>query len=107
MVFIMPDVLLSIFAGSIFALIIYLVISVIVSALFRRTDQHVSLIVRLLYGSTGALLGVFFGLFLVWMIVVAVRSIGSVAEAQVREQAIDSSVLHSVDGGWRVVGIAM
>jgi uncharacterized membrane protein required for colicin V production len=102
----MPDALLSIFAGAIFALIIYVVISGIGSALFRRTSQHDSLIVRLLYGSTGALLGVFFGLFLVWMIVVAVRSVGSVAEAQVREQASDSSVLHAVDVRRRFLGEA-
>ena len=93
----MPDALLSIFAGAIFALIIYAVISGTGSALFRRTDQHESFIVRLLYGSTGALLGVFFGLFLVWMMVVAVRSVGSVANAEIREQANDSSVLHAVD----------
>ena len=102
----MPDALLSIFAGAIFALIIYAVICGIGSALFRRTSQHDSLIVRLLYGSTGALLGVFFGLFLVWLIVVAVRSIGSVADAEVREQASDSSVLHAVDVRRRFLGEA-
>jgi uncharacterized membrane protein required for colicin V production len=93
----MPDALLSIFAGAIFALIIYAVISGTGSALFRRTNEHDSLAVRVLYGSTGALLGVFFGCFLVWLTIVAVRSIGSVANAQVREQANDSSVLHAVD----------
>jgi uncharacterized membrane protein required for colicin V production len=93
----LPDALLSILASAIFALVIYAVISGIGSALFRRTDQHPSLAIRLVYGSTGALMGVFFGLFLVWMIVVAVRSIGSVANAEVREQANDSSVLHAVD----------
>jgi len=106
MFFRMPDVLLSIFAGAIFALIIYVVISGIGSALFRRTNQHDSLVLRLLYGSTGALLGMFFGLFLVWLIVVAVRSIGSVADAQVREQASDSSVLHAVDVRRRFLGEA-
>ena len=102
----MPDALLSILAGAIFALIIYAVISGIGSALFRRTNQHDSMIVRLLYGSTGALLGIFFGVFLVWMIVVAVRSIGSVADAQVREQASDTSVLHAVDVRRRFLGEA-
>ena len=100
----LPDALLSILAGAIFALIIYALISGIGSALFRKTSQHDSLIIRLLYGSTGALLGVFFGLFLVWMIVVAVRSIGSVADAQVREQASDSSVVHAVDVRRRILG---
>lgn len=93
----LPDSLLSILAGALFALVIYAVISGTGSALFRRTDQHDSLLVRLLYGSTGAVLGAFFGLFLVWMIVVGVRSIGSVANAEVREQANDSSVVHAVD----------
>ena len=93
----LPDALLSILASAIFALIIYAVISGIALALFRRTDQHPSLIIRLLYGSTGALMGVFFGLFLVWLMVVAVRSIGSVANAEVREQANDSSLVHAVD----------
>ena len=106
MFFKMPDALLSIFAGAIFALIIYAVISGIGSALFRRTSQHDSLIVRLLYGSTGAALGLFFGLFLVWMIIVAIRSIGSVANAEVREQASDSSVLHAVDVRRRFLGEA-
>ncbi len=93
----MPDALLSILAGALFAVIIYAVISGIGSSLFRRTDQHESLVIRLLYGSTGAVMGVFFGLFLVWMIVVAIRSIGSIANAEVVEQAKDSSVLHAVD----------
>ncbi len=93
----LPDALLSILAGALFALIIYAVISGIGSALFRRTDQHESLIVRLVYGSTGAVLGAFFGCFMVWLTVVAVRSIGSVANAEVREQANDSTVVHAVD----------
>ena len=93
----LPDSLLSVFAGAIFALIIYAVISGTGSALFRRTNQHDSTVVRLLYGSAGALLGIFFGCFMVWLVVVAVRSIGSVADAQVHAQANDSSVVHAVD----------
>jgi uncharacterized membrane protein required for colicin V production len=93
----LPDTLLSILAGALFALVIYAVISGIGSALFRRTDQHESLVVRLVYGSTGAVLGAFFGLFMVWLTVVAVRSIGSVANAEVREQTNDSTVVHAVD----------
>jgi uncharacterized membrane protein required for colicin V production len=93
----MPDALLSIFAGAIFAVIIYALISGIGSALFRSTSQHDSSIIRLIYGSTGALMGVFFGLFLVWLLVVAVRLIGSVADASGRTHANDSNVLHTVD----------
>ena len=93
----LPDSVLAIFAGALFALIIYAVVSGTGSALFRRTDQHASFLIRLLYGTTGAMLGAFFGLFLVWLIVVGVRSIGSVANAEVREQANDSTVVHAVD----------
>lgn len=97
MFFRLPDAVLSILAGAIFGLIIYAIISGIGSALFRRTDQHESLVIRLLYGSSGAVLGAFFGLFMVWLIVVGIRSVGSVANAEVREQANDSSVVHAVD----------
>ncbi len=101
----MPDALLSIVAGAVFALIIYVVINGIGSALFKRTSQHDSMFVRLLYGSTGAALGVFFGVFLVWLIIVGVRSIGAVADAQVREQqASDASVVHAVDVRRRFLG---
>ncbi len=93
----MPDSLLSVVAGAIFAVIIYAVVNGTGSALFRRTDQHDSLLIRLVYGSTGAVLGAFFGLFLVWLVIVGIRSIGSVANAEVREQANDSSVVHAVD----------
>jgi uncharacterized membrane protein required for colicin V production len=106
MFFKMPDALLSILAGALFGLIIYAVISGIGSALFRRTNQHDSMIVRILYGSGGAILGAFFGLFLVWLIVVAVRSIGSVANAEVRERGNDSRVLHAVDVRRRFLGEA-
>jgi uncharacterized membrane protein required for colicin V production len=102
----LPDALLSVLAGAIFAIIIYAIISGIGSALFRRTNQHESLVVRLIYGSTGALLGVFFGCFIVWLTVVAIRSIGSVANAEVVEQAKDSSVLHAVDMRRRAFGEA-
>ena len=100
----MPDAFLSIFAGAIFAVIIYALISWIGSALFRSTSQHDSSIIRLIYGSTGALMGVFFGLFLVWLLVVAVRLIGSVADASVRAHANDSNVLHAVYVRRRLLG---
>ena len=93
----LPDTVLSILAGAIFALVIYAIVSGIGSALFRRTDQHDSMLVRLVYGSTGAVLGAFFGLFMVWLVVVGIRSVGSVANAEVREQTNDSSVVHAVD----------
>ena len=49
-------------------------------------------------------MGVFFGLFLVWLLVVAVRLIGSVADASVRAHANDSNVLHAVYVRRRLLG---
>jgi uncharacterized membrane protein required for colicin V production len=102
----LPDAILSIIAGIVFGFVVFVIISGIGSALFRRTSQHGSLIVRILYGSGGAVLGAFFGLFLAWLMIVAVRSIGSVANAEVREQANDTSVLHAVDVRRRFLGEA-
>ena len=93
----MPNAILSILAGAVLALIVYAVISGLGTVLFKRTRDHESAFVRLVYGAGGAVFGIFFGAFLVWLVVVGVRSIGAVADAQVRQQAADSTVVHAVD----------
>jgi len=98
----MPDIALSIIGGALLAILVYTIISTLGCMLFRRTGQHESAVVRFVYGSTGAIMGFFFGAFLVWLIVVGVRSLGAVADAQaassrtapVSEQATN---LHAVD----------
>ena len=79
----MPDIALSIIGGALLAILVYTIITTLGCMLFRRTIQHDSAVVRFVYGSTGAILGFFFGAFLVWLIVVGVRSLGAVADAQV------------------------
>jgi hypothetical protein len=98
----MPDVVISILGSAVLAILVYAIISSLGRLLFKRTGQHDSLIVRFLSGSTGALLGIFFGAFLVWLIVVGVRAIGAVADAQVHGQptsrlAPQPQSLHAVD----------
>lgn len=101
----MPDAILSILAGAVLALIVYAVINGLGTVLFRRTRQHNSIFVRLIYGAGGAALGLFFGIFLVWLVVVCVRSVGAVADAEFREQAAaDSTTLHAVDVRRRYLG---
>ena len=100
----MPDAIMSILAGAALALIVYAVINSFGTILFKRTDQHQSVLVRFLCGVSGALLGVFFGAFLVWLLVVCVRAVGAVADGQVREQATDSTVVHAVDVRRRYLG---
>jgi hypothetical protein len=88
----MPDALLSILAGAVLALMVYAIINGLGAIWFKRTRQHDSILVRFLYGSAGAVLGFFFGAFLIWLLVVGVRSVGAVADARVRGQE-DMSVL--------------
>ena len=79
-----PDLFISIVAGAILALVVYAVVTAFGAILFKRTSQQSAGIVRLLYGVCGAALGVFFGLFGVWLAVVAIRSAGAIASADLR-----------------------
>jgi len=79
-----PDFILSMVGGAILALVVYGVIATLGSILFKRTAQHPSGSVRLLYGFSGALTGIVFGLFFIWLILVGIRSVGAIADAQVQ-----------------------
>ncbi len=59
-------------------------ISTVGAILFRRTGEQNAGVVRLVYGICGAVLGIFFGLFSVWLVVVAIRSTGAIASAEMR-----------------------
>ena len=93
----MPDQIVTIAAGAVLAIAVYALISGLGALLFKRTNQQESAVVRLVYGISGALLGLIFGAFLVWVMVVGVRSIGAIADAHVQEQAAQSTVVHTVD----------
>ncbi len=84
-----PDFIISALGGAILAMVVYSVINTLGTILFKRTGQQQSSLVRLVYGISGASLGLLFGLFFIWLIVVGVRSIGAVAEAQVNASAPD------------------
>jgi uncharacterized membrane protein required for colicin V production len=101
--FSLPDAVLSILAAAVLALAVYAVINGLGTMLFKRTGQHDSFFLRLVYGTTGALLGCFFGAFLVWMIVVGVRSIGAVADAEIHSQSVEPTIVHAVDVRRRVL----
>ena len=89
----MPDIVLSALAGAILALLVYATIAGLGSILFKRTAQQSSGAVRLLYGLTGAFVGLLFGAFFIWLLLIGIRSLGSIAEAQVQAHpARDSDV---------------
>ena len=83
----MPDIVLSILAGAVLALVIYAFGTSMGMVLFKRTGQQDSKLVQLIYGFAGAVVGLFFGAFILWTIVASVRAVGAVADAQVRSQA--------------------
>jgi hypothetical protein len=83
----MPDFVLLALGGATLAFVTYAVVSGVGAILFRRTGQQDSKIVRLIYGFAGAIVGLFFGLFALWLIVVSVRAVGAVADAQVRSRS--------------------
>src|SRR3954469_1689375 len=79
-----PDFIVSMIGGALLAIVVYGVIASLGSLLFKRTAQHPSASVRLVYGFSGALTGIVFGLFFIWLILVGIRSVGSIADAQVQ-----------------------
>jgi uncharacterized membrane protein required for colicin V production len=82
----MPDPILSILCGAILAFAAYMLVSGIGAILFKRTSQQESGLVRLIYGFAGAILGLFFGVFLLWLTVASVRTVGALAEGQARSR---------------------
>ena len=108
----LPDRIAAIIVGVALALLVYVVINAFGNVLFKRTRQYESATARFLCGFGGAVLGLFFGTFIVWLVVVGVRSLGAIADANIREQSGNSSAaapartLHAVDVRRRLAGEA-
>jgi len=83
----MPDFVLSAVCGATLAFVAYAVVSSMGAFLFKRTGEQESRIAKLVYGFAGAIVGLFFGFFALWLIVVSVRAVGAVADAQVRSRS--------------------
>lgn len=83
----MPDIALSFLAGAVLALVIYAFVTSLGMLLFKRTGQQNSQLGHVIHGFAGAIVGLIFGAFVVWLIVASVRAVGAVADAQVRSQA--------------------
>lgn len=107
-----PDRVAAIVVGLALALFVYAIINGLGSLLFKRTRQYESAAARMVCGLGGAVLGLFFGAFIVWLVVVGVRSLGAIADANIREQSgnpsagIPPRALHAVDVRRRLAGEA-
>ena len=87
----LPDPILAVLGGAILAAILFAAINLTGAFLFRKTAQQESRFVRLIWGSTGAFLGILLGLFTIWLAFAGIRMVGSVAEAQLRTQNLPAS----------------
>jgi hypothetical protein len=91
-----PDFIVSMIGGALLAIVVYGMIASLGSLLFKRTAQHPSAGIRLIYGFSGALTGIVFGLLFIWLILVGIRSVGSIADAQVQARPpVEKSLLPS------------
>jgi hypothetical protein len=101
----LPDIILSASGGALLALVVYVLVVSIGTILFKRIGQQNSRLVRVVYGLSGAFIGLFFGAFLLWMIVVSIRAIGAVADGQVRSRASSQATdIHAADVRRRFLG---
>ena len=82
----LPDPILAVLGGAILAAILFAAINLTGALLFRKTAQQESRFVRLIWGSTGAFLGILLGLFTIWLSFAGIRMVGAVAEARLRTQ---------------------
>jgi uncharacterized membrane protein required for colicin V production len=78
-----PDGILGMVGGAILGLLVYGGMALFGAVLFKKTAHQRVGIVRFGYGSTGAIFGALMGLFIVWIGVLVIRVLGTVAETQV------------------------
>ena len=77
-----PDRVLSILGGVIVGMIVYFAGGLIGAVLFKRTSQQSVGLIRFGFGISGALLGAAFGVFLVFVSMIGIRLLGTLAEAE-------------------------
>ena len=77
-----PDPILAAIGGTILAFILFAAINLIGAFLFKKTAQQPSPVIRLIWGISGALLGIVLGVFTLWLTFTGIRMLGSVAQAR-------------------------
>ena len=98
----LPDPILAVLGGAILAALLFAAINLIGAFLFKKTAQQESRFVRLIWGSTGAFLGIVLGLFTIWLAFAGIRMLGSVAEARLRTQNLPASNKAQANGSVQI-----
>jgi hypothetical protein len=84
----LPERVLAVLGAVVLGFLVYCCIVLVGAIVFKKTAQQSVGLVRLGYGMSGAVCGALYGLFLIWIVVLAIRLLGSVAETQL---AVDRS----------------
>jgi Colicin V production protein len=82
----LPDPILAALGGAILAFILFAAINLIGAFLLKKTAQQPSRVIRLIWGFSGALLGILLGVFTLWITFTGIRMVGSVAQARLHSQ---------------------
>src|SRR5438309_3841143 len=98
----LPDPILAVLGGAILAGLLFAAINLTGAFLFKKTAQQESRFVRLIWGSTGALLGILLGLFTIWLAFAGIRMVGSVAEARLRTPNAPASTAAQPSGSAQI-----
>lgn len=102
-----PDFVLSALAGTLLAFLVFFVITAIGAILFKKTAQQDVGFIRFGYGAAGSVLGLATGLVVVWAVVLAVRLVGAVAEAEIVAQQIAEKRHETGQSGMRQPNVAV
>ena len=78
-----PERVLAVLGAVVMGFVVYCCIALVGAIAFKKTSQQSVGLVRLGYGVTGAFCGGLYGIFLVWIAILAIRLLGSVAETQI------------------------
>ncbi len=81
-----PERVLAVFGAVFLGFVVYCCIMLVGAIAFKKTSQQSVGLIRLGYGMAGAAFGGLYGLFLVWIAVLAIRLLGSVAETQIASE---------------------
>lgn len=92
------DLLLSVVGGAAVALAVLLFVPLIGNLLFKNTSRYEDPGTRFRIGMGGAFLGVVNGALFVWALIIAIRLIGTVAEAEIAPKPANVSKIGNAPG---------